>query len=428
MKMEQKIFDHFLRVKSVSTDTRKIIKDSIFFCLKGVNFNGNEFANKALELGASLVVADEEIEIKDERIICVKSALDSLQILARDYRRTFSIPFLAITGSNGKTTTKELMREVMSQKFKVHATQGNLNNHIGVPLTLLATPTECEFAIIEMGANHQGEIRSYCQYAEPNFGLITNLGKAHLEGFGGIEGVKKGKKELFDYLHSQKRKIFVNTELENLREISEGMERILYGFETSDFQLKLISESPSVVYSATSKEFSADVKTQLVGAYNMYNIASAVAVGRYFGVEDEKIHTAISAYQPENNRSQLLKTNSNTLIMDAYNANPSSMEHALINLSKQEAQNKYFVIGDMRELGEESIEEHRSILEKATELGLEGITVGHYFKLIEGEFGFPSFADNVGMKNYLEQKCLKNHLILIKGSRGIKLEEVVSTL
>ncbi|MFM9985088.1 MAG: UDP-N-acetylmuramoyl-tripeptide--D-alanyl-D-alanine ligase, partial [Flavobacteriales bacterium] len=350
--MLKRIFDQFLKSHKVSTDTRKIEKDSIFFALKGAQFNGNEFAVKALEAGAALAVVDEPVGADHPLIVQVEDALLALQDLAREYRRTLDIPFLAITGSNGKTTTKELVREVLAKKYRVHATHGNLNNHIGVPLTLLSIPPDCQFAIVEMGANHQREIAGYCQYAEPDFGLITNMGKAHLEGFGGVEGVKKGKKELYDYVQEHRGLLFVNTELENLKETSEGMRRLEYGFQTGDFKLQLITESPVVSYFYKDSESESEVNTHLAGAYNLYNIASAIVVGRYFGVETAAIHHAIGSYLPDNNRSQLTKTQRNTVIMDAYNANPSSMEHALISLSNQEHAAKYFVIGDMRELGE----------------------------------------------------------------------------
>ncbi len=426
--MQNKILEQFLQVKLVSTDTRNIREKSIFFCLKGANFNGNKFIDQALALGASMVVSDEDFHTLDKRVFRVNNALGALQKLALDYRRIFQIPFLAITGSNGKTTTKELIRDVLKKKYKVHATEGNLNNHIGIPLTILSMPTDCEFAIIEMGANHQKEISDYCQFVEPNIGLVTNMGKAHLEGFGGIEGVRKGKKELYDYLHSKQRQMLVNTELENLNEATMGMNRIEYGFHSGNFKLELISESPNVVYAYSSSDFHVQINTQLAGGYNLYNIASAVAVAKFFGVEDEKIHEAIAQYRPENNRSQIMKTTNNTLILDAYNANPSSMEHALMSLSNQNAKDKYFIIGDMRELGDSSIEEHKIILSKATELGLIGITIGEFFKSIESEFSFQSFLNKDEAKVFLQENILRDKLILVKGSRGIQLEDIVPML
>ncbi len=426
--MLKRIFDQFLKSHKISTDTRKIEKDSIFFALKGSNFNGNEFAMQALQTGAAMAVVDEPMGVEHSQIVSVDDALKAMQDLSREYRRTLNIPFLAITGSNGKTTTKELVRDVLARKYRVHATHGNLNNHIGVPLTLLSIPPDSQFAIIEMGANHQREIAGYCQYAEPDYGLITNMGKAHLEGFGGVEGVKKGKKELYDYIHENGGLLFVNTELESLKETSQGMRKVEYGFQTGDFKLELISESPVVTYLYQDASLQIQVKTNLAGAYNLYNIASAIVVGRYFEVEGAAIHAAIGSYLPDNNRSQLTKTERNVLIMDAYNANPSSMEHALVSLSNQEHPDKYFVIGDMRELGEESEAEHLKILKKAMDLKLNGITVGDFFYQLRNEAPFPSFKNRDDAREFLQNEALKDKLILVKGSRGIKLEEVISVL
>lgn len=419
-----RIFNQFLQSGLVSTDTRNITPGCIFFALKGDRFNGNEFALKALDQGAVMSVVDEDIHDDLGRVVRVDNVLKALQDLSGMYRDTLHIPFLAITGSNGKTTTKELIRDVLQKKYRVSATKGNLNNHIGVPLTLLSTPRDCEFAIIEMGANHQLEISGYCQYAKPDFGLITNIGKAHLEGFGGEEGVFKGKKELYDDVNHRGGKVFVNVELEKLELASRGMNRIEYGYQTGGISIQCISESPAVNYSSS---FDGEVKTyhtHLAGAYNLFNIASAIAVGRYFGVGEQSIHQAICDYQPDNNRSQLRETSRNVLIMDAYNANPSSLEHALIALSKQQNPNKFFVIGDMLELGETGPSEHQNIIQVAQRLGLHGITVGPIFKGVNNPF--PSFEKNTEALDYLKTKEISSHIVLIKGSRGIKLEEVVS--
>ncbi|MFN5294809.1 MAG: UDP-N-acetylmuramoyl-tripeptide--D-alanyl-D-alanine ligase [Flavobacteriales bacterium] len=422
--MIQRIFEQFLQVRSVTTDTRKINQGDIFFALKGGNFNGNTFAAKALEMGASMVVIDEPQTPHDERMVLVDDVLTALQQIATMYRESLRIPFLAITGSNGKTTTKELIRDVLAQRYRVSATIGNLNNHIGVPLTLLAIPANCELAIVEMGANHQGEIRSYCEYALPTHALITNMGKAHLEGFGGEEGVVKGKKELYDFTHAAGGVIFVNTDLEKLKRSSEGMSITAY----SSGALECVSESPALVYAHVREGVRTVYSTQLAGAYNLYNIASAIAVGEHFGVSNEKIHAAICAYTPENNRSQIKRTERNTLIMDAYNANPTSLEFALEALSKQSADKKYFVIGDMLELGDMGPAEHRHIVEVAKRLGLNGILVGPIFGSIWKEGDYPIFENNVAAKTYLETQAIRDHVVLIKGSRGIKLEEVVSAL
>ena len=422
--MIQRIFEQFLITRSVTTDTRKINPGDIFFALKGGNFNGNAFAAKALDMGASMVVIDEPQQPHDERMVLVDDALTALQQVAKMYRESLNIPFLAITGSNGKTTTKELIRDVLAQRYRVSATIGNLNNHIGVPLTLLAISADCELAIIEMGANHQGEIHSYCEYALPTHALITNMGKAHLEGFGGEEGVVKGKKELYDHAHASGGVIFVNTDLEKLRRASQGMKIIPYA--SSD--LECVSESPTLVYSHTHKDVRYEYATQLAGAYNLYNIASAIVVGEHFGVSNELIHAAICAYTPENNRSQVKRTERNTLIMDAYNANPTSLEFALEALSKQSSDQKFFVIGDMLELGEMGPAEHRHIIEVAKRLALKGILVGPIFKSVWKEDDYDVFENNLAAKAYLETQAIRDHVILIKGSRGIKLEEVVSAL
>ena len=419
--MLQPLFDHFLKHRTVTTDTRNITPHSIYFALKGEHFNGNLFAQQALDGGSDFAVVDEEVESNDPRIIRVDDALKAMQDLALMYRQSLTIPFLAITGSNGKTTTKELIHAVLSKKYKVHATKGNLNNHIGVPLTLLSIPADATFAVVEMGANHQREIDSYCQYALPDFGLITNIGKAHLEGFGGVEGVKKGKRELYDFVSKRGGKVFVNSELANLDEVSQGMDKIPYGFETGDFKLKITGEDPFLrfEYAVDGKTYT--VNSKLSGAYNLYNFASAIVVGNYFGVSPEAQVEAMEGYDPDNNRSQIVKTEKNTLIMDAYNANPSSMENALINLSRQKGQ-LYFVMGDMRELGEEGPAEHKAMLDVASKLKLNGVTVGDVFLKVEGYDAYPRFKDAEAARAYLTGLDLHDHMILIKGSRGIRLE------
>ncbi|MDZ4824633.1 MAG: UDP-N-acetylmuramoyl-tripeptide--D-alanyl-D-alanine ligase [Flavobacteriales bacterium] len=423
-----KIFEQFLKSKTVTTDTRNISQGAIFFALKGENFNGNHFAGQALEAGAVMVVVDEDIHLKDTRIVKVENSLVALQELANQFRKAFSIPVLAITGSNGKTTTKELVRDVLKKRFRVHATKGNFNNHFGVPLTLLSMPADTEFAVIEMGANHQGEIRQLCEIAEPDLGLITNIGKAHLEGFGGLEGVKKGKRELYDFVNVTGGKVIVNTELANLCEVSDGMNRIEYGFHCPQFSLRITSETPTLSFEFIAKKFvPTEVATHLAGAYNLYNIASAIAVGIHFGIDTEKIAEAIAEYTPDNQRSQLKKTAHNLLILDAYNANPSSMENALVNLSRQPGK-KFFIIGDMLELGEEETREHQRILELAVQLQLNGITVGEIFFSLRSKFSFSSFSSNAEAKEFLLVSELKYYTILVKGSRALRLEELTDVL
>ena len=418
-----RIFQQFLRVHKVTTDTRHIEKDSIFFALKGERFNGNTFALQALEAGASMAVVDEVIAGADERVVQVNDVLAALQELSKMYRSTFSIPFVAITGSNGKTTTKELMRDVLKKKYKVHATKGNLNNHIGVPLTLLSMPADTELAIIEMGANHQKEISSYCQYAMPDFGLITNIGKAHLEGFGGEEGVKKGKRELYDFIQAKEGLVFANTEYPVLDEVSKGMRRVEYGFHTGGQHLSAVEGGDTLTFDLSTENNSAiRVHTQLAGSYNLYNMASAIAVGRYFGVPLQDIVDAIEAYTPDNNRSQLVRSAKNTIIMDAYNANPNSMVEALKNLAKQNHTSKLAIIGDMRELGETGPLEHQKIIDLAQELGLSCWLVGPIFFSLKEKSNFPAFLNTDDAKQYLQNHPVEKALVLLKGSRGIKLE------
>ena len=425
--MLDSLYTHFLTAKSVSTDSRSITPGCIFFALKGANFNGNQFAAQALELGASLAIVDEPTQSNDSRIWRVDNVLNTLQQLALKHRMTFNIPFLAVTGSNGKTTTKELVRDVLSKRYRVHATRGNLNNHIGIPLTLLATHLDAEIAIIEMGANHQKEISSYCEYTAPNYGLITNMGKAHLEGFGGEAGVIQGKKELYDYLATHQGKAFVNIELPHLADSSREVEKITYGFHQPDFHLEILHENPVLSYEFKSTR-STKATTHLVGAYNLYNIASAIAVGRYFQVKDTDIHAAISTYRPDNNRSQLVHTQHNSVIMDAYNANPSSMATALESLSHQQGNQPYIILGDMRELGETSPQEHREILQLATQLSLKGIVIGEQFYHAATDFNFFAFPDINTAKSYLTSHPIQNKTILLKGSRGMHLEDLMPHL
>jgi UDP-N-acetylmuramoyl-tripeptide--D-alanyl-D-alanine ligase len=422
MSKQEAILDHFLLTKSVTTDSRKVKAGDIYFALRGDSFNGNLFANAALEAGATLAVVDEPSPGFEEQKILVPDALHSLQQLALAYRRRFAIPFFALTGSNGKTTTKELLKLVLEKKYITHATKGNLNNHIGVPLTILATPANAEFAIIEMGANHQKEIASYCQFTEPTAGLITNIGKAHLEGFGGFEGVIKGKKELFDYISTHGGTIFINQDDAAIAQFVGYFEGPHYGLNCDQFSLKITNENGPLSAEWKTKNASFELRTNLTGAYNLSNIAAAISVGLFYGVSESQIAKAIETYEPDNNRSQMVSTGSNTLIMDAYNANPTSMENALKNLSRQHGKDVFLIIGDMRELGEEAPQEHRKILQLAQDLQLTGIVVGPLFGAWSKEFAFQFFDDNEAAKSWLRENPLKGKHILIKGSRGMKLE------
>ncbi|MEY3397516.1 MAG: hypothetical protein RL220_110 [Bacteroidota bacterium] len=424
-----RILETFLKTHSVSTDSRQIAEGTIYFGLKGERFDGSDFAADALSKGASLAIVGKPIGISDERIIQVEDTLQALQELALAYRRTLKIPFLAITGSNGKTTTKELVRDVLATRYhRVHATKGNLNNHIGVPLTLLSMPSETDFAVIEMGANHQREIADLCSIAEPDMGLITNIGKAHLEGFGGVEGVFKGKKELFDYVGSKGGLIFVNRDQENLIRAAEGVQQIQFGLVCDQFTIEVLSSEPYLELRVQVPGHGAwECRTKMTGAYNAANIASALSVGLYHQVDAGDAIAAIERYVPDNHRSQVIQTAKNTVFMDAYNANPSSLSHALSNLAAQKT-STFFIIGDMRELGEESLNEHANILKHATDLGLKGIAIGEHFYQAGLDMSMTVFSDKPAAIEWLEAHPPHDKTILLKGSRGMKLEELLPFL
>jgi UDP-N-acetylmuramoyl-tripeptide--D-alanyl-D-alanine ligase len=436
--MIEQLYTHFKGHPLVCTDTRGIIPGSIFFALKGGNFNGNQFAEQALNSGCSLAVIDEAAYKKDDRYFLVEDVLAALQQLSNHHRRQLAIPVIGITGSNGKTTSKELLNAVLSKKYKVQATKGNLNNHIGVPLTLLSVTEEHEIAIIEMGANHQGEIELLSSIAEPDFGIITNIGKAHLEGFGGIEGVKKGKSELYKFIQQKKGKVFVHGDDEVLIELSVNNDKVTYGTKklydivgsmASANGSEFISFQWATRYTAASLGRSEMVNTQLVGVYNYYNLLCAACVGNYFKVEDAEINKALSEYAPSNNRSQLYKTKHNTLILDYYNANPSSMSLALENFAGLGHSNKMVILGDMLELGEESAKEHDAIVELLRQKNLaNSLLVGPLFMEAGKKNKLKTFATSDDAMNYLMEHPVKDTAILIKGSRGIKLEKVVDLL
>ena len=360
------LYDIYCRFPSVQTDTRKIKQDDLFFALKGPNFNGNDYAKTALEAGAAYCIVDEIKEFNDDRLIKVDDVLHTLQSLAKKHREQFDIPFIAITGSNGKTTTKELIHAVLSTTYKTYTTEGNLNNHIGIPLTILKIKKDAEIAVIEMGANHQKEIESYCTYAMPTHGLITNCGKAHLEGFGGEEGVKKGKGELFEYLKNNKGTIFVFSDYDYLIEMSNGCDTIVsYSSKNSDALLvgNILKDDTFLEVSISKGANINSIQTKLVGGYNLPNILVAVIIGKYFQVKDTEIVNALENYTPTNSRSQLLKLGSNDIILDAYNANPSSMKLAIENFAKIPGGEKILMLGGMMELGIESNQEHEKIID-----------------------------------------------------------------
>lgn len=423
------LYSTFKRSTGVQTDTRALAKGALFFALKGPSFNGNAFALKALEMGATAVVVDEPIDATAENIFLVNDVLETLQALALHHRKQFKIPFIAITGSNGKTTTKELVHAVLSSSFKTYTTKGNLNNHIGVPLTILSIGDDAEIAIIEMGANHQREIESYCKIALPTHGLINNCGKAHLEGFGGVEGIRKGKGELFDFLALSNGTAFINAELQYLLGMSSSIEnKVFYGGTDSGYTTTVFQSEPLLALEVHHKKWGThSIFSKLVGAYNKPNIEAAICIGNYFGIAFEKVKSAIEAYTPDNARSQLVTKGNNTIILDAYNANPSSMQAAIENFSHQKAENKYMFLGGMMELGEDSIKEHQSIVDIINATGIKHVVlVGGDFAFVEHSFIY--CADATKATEWIRNNLPSNALVLIKGSRSIKMEKLLEAL
>jgi UDP-N-acetylmuramoyl-tripeptide--D-alanyl-D-alanine ligase len=426
-------FELFYETSGICTDTRNIQKDSLFICLKGANFNGNEFAEKAVDAGAKYVIADEKLFSNNEQIFLVENALEYLQKLANFHRKKFNFPIIGITGSNGKTTSKELISCVLSKKYKVHYTLGNLNNHIGVPLTLLQLNHTHEIAVIEMGANKFHDIQQLCEIAEPSHGIITNIGMAHLEGFINFDGVLRTKLELYDSVSSRNGCIFVNNDDSILTQnLPKNVELGSYAAENNaTITGKLISLSPFVEMNWQKEGFESNViQTQMIGKYNFYNFLAAVCIGNYFGVEETKISEAIAEYTPTNNRSQVQKTSKNTLILDAYNANPTSMKSALESFALVENSNKIAILGDMFELGNESTNEHQKIIDLISKLNLEAICIGHNFNSIKQDFDskVKVFANKEEASIYIQNLQFENKLILLKGSRGIGLESIVPFL
>jgi UDP-N-acetylmuramoyl-tripeptide--D-alanyl-D-alanine ligase len=425
------LYQIYLRHPLVTTDSRKIENGSIFFSLKGENFNGNAYARMAIENGASYAIVDEKDYADHDHIILVENVLQTLQNLARLHRQKLGIPVLAITGTNGKTTTKELTASVLSKKFKVVYTRGNLNNHIGVPLTLLSMPMDTEFAVIEMGANHPGEIRELCEIALPNYGLITNVGRAHLEGFGSFEGVIQTKTELYRFLESSNGQIFINLANPILKSNIGKIKKT--GYSTMKDQDALegeaVSANPFLIFKVLFPKGWLYIKTRLAGRYNLENALAAATIGQYFGIEPIEIASAIENYQPENNRSQIINTDSNQLLLDAYNANPSSTKAALENFAQLDAQKKGVILGDMLELGSVAREEHQTIVDflKTLKLDLVCLT-GPIYSGCQLVDGYHWFRDAVELGLFLKEKKIEGYLLLIKGSRGMKLETIVPEL
>ena len=415
----EKLYTAFTNSTGVTTDSRKIDEGAMFFALHGASFDGNDYAIQSLEKGASVAVIDRADILEAnpdyaEDLILVEDTLEALQALAREHRRELAMPIIAIAGSNGKTTTKELVSRVLAERFEVTTTKGNLNNHIGVPLTILSMTNETEFGVVEMGASAQHEIELLSSIAEPNYGILTNIGLSHLEGFGGVEGIRKGKGELFDYLDESGGRAFVPQE------------------DTTLCDMVLEREDLATEY--YSRTIAEGFESNLTGDYNRYNIAAAVAVGRYFDIADERIAEAILSFMPDNNRSQAIKTERNSLVVDCYNANPSSMEVALDNISTMEAECKVLILGDMLELGEWSAEAHQNILRKADKVAGKIILVGKEFAaahaVVEEELEskyklYPTTAEAL---DALEKRPISGALILLKGSRGIALEKLIDIL
>ncbi|MFZ1749005.1 MAG: UDP-N-acetylmuramoyl-tripeptide--D-alanyl-D-alanine ligase [Saprospiraceae bacterium] len=417
------LFEIYKRHPIISTDSRKISENSIFFALKGELFDGNKYAEAALDSGAAYAVIDDVNVKKNDRYLLVDDVLSSLQLLATMYRGTLDIPVIAITGSNGKTTTKELCREVLQKKFNTKATIGNLNNHIGVPLTILSTPADTEMLIVEMGANHQGEIDALCTIAKPDYVMITNIGKAHMEGFGGVAGIKRGKSEMYRYAAKESKSIFINQEDEVLISLlPENCTTIPY---TPSQSIEVLSETPTL--RLRYKDIITD--TNIYGIYNLPNIGFAIACGHHFGVDDQDIMDAIGNYISDNNRSQTLQQGKNTYIKDAYNANPTSMKVSIESFLKIDHPNKWMILGDMLELGAYAEQEHLQIIKQAHTLGAHRVIfVGPIFGLARKGHAGHFFSDIKDAKQFFDNCNIEEGMILLKGSRGLAIERIIGEL
>ena len=417
------LYKIYLANPSVQTDTRKLRKGDLFFALSGPNFNGNQFARKALELGADYCVCDDVSIGAHPQFIFVEDVLECLQALALHHRQQFNIPVIGITGSNGKTTTKELVHTVLTKKYKCYTTEGNLNNHIGVPLTLLKIRQDAEIAIVEMGANHMGEIASYCKYALPDHGLITNCGKAHLEGFGSEENIKIGKGELYDSVKKTNGVLFINEDFDYLLSMSKGYESVI-NYQPSAYKAQE-SNTEMLEFKLVDNDVEKLVKTQLVGDYNLPNAIAAVCIGKYFEVQTSDIIDALEAFAPSNSRSQLMLHNNNRIVLDAYNANPSSMKLAIDNFAKVNPEEKIIYLGSMKEMGVHCIEEHESLINQLeNHIWKEVVLVGEEFEGID--HNYKNFKTTAEAQAYFKNKKYDGEQILIKGSRGLALEKLLS--
>ncbi|NQY09353.1 MAG: UDP-N-acetylmuramoyl-tripeptide--D-alanyl-D-alanine ligase [Flavobacteriales bacterium] len=424
------IYSLFKNSSGISIDTRSVGQNNLFFALKGDNFNGNLFALKAIETGASFAIIDKKQEKQDDCLILVDDVLTCLQELAAYHRQQLDITIIGITGTNGKTTTKELINCVLSAKFNVLATKGNLNNHIGVPLTLLSISEKHEIGIIEMGANAIGEIEMLCNLAKPNLGLITNIGKAHLEGFGNFDGVIKAKSEMYEHMKSGSKKIFINQDNSLLLELASELDKISYGESseaTYSAKANVVEDEVSVLLNDNENE--TEIKTHLIGKYNFENVMCAIAIGQYFEVNFQSISKAISSYVPTNNRSQIVETATNRILLDAYNANPSSMNLSIHSFINQDSKEKYFFLGDMMELGQYSDAEHQNIVDLLVENNINNaVLIGNAFAKTNTPNHFNLFTNREEVIVWLKENPVSNGAILIKGSRSMKLEELVDSL
>lgn len=422
------LYDLFIHNPQITTDSRNCPKGSIFFALKGDKFDGNQYAGKALASGCVYAVIDNPDYYIGERTILVDNVLKTLQQLAHHHRKVLGLPIIGITGTNGKTTTKELLAAVLSTKFNVLYTEGNLNNHIGVPLTLLRLTHDHEMAVIEMGASHPGDIKELVDIVHPNYGIITNVGRAHLEGFGSFEGVIRTKGELYDYIRRSKGKLFIKKENEYLQSIAKSIEQITYGNGDDAFASgQVVRCDPFLVFNWKQQGKLHTVETHMIGSYNLDNVLAAVAVGRFFKIPAERISRAIAAYEPTNNRSQFKKTENNELIIDAYNANPSSMKVALDNFIAMPVQPKAIILGDMRELGPTSDELHAEVVEQIKNGQFDKVFLcGEHFSKVGKEFS--PFATTEAMVEELRKQPLKGYHILIKGSHSMGLEKLADIL
>jgi UDP-N-acetylmuramoyl-tripeptide--D-alanyl-D-alanine ligase len=426
--MIEQLYNIYLKNPNVQTDTRKLKKDDIYFALKGENFNGNKFAKEAIDKGAAYCVIDEADYAVEGKTFLVDNVLETLQQLAAYHRAQFfrkNIPFIAITGSNGKTTTKELIHAVLSSQYKTYTTEGNLNNHIGVPLTILKIREDAEVAVIEMGANHLREIASYCLVAQPTHGLITNCGKAHLEGFGSEEGVRKGKGELFDYLRDNDGSAFIMNDYSYLVEMSKGIREVItYGTNDAVLTGNVIASQPFLTV-GFEKGIAGVIKTNLVGDYNLPNVLAAASIGNYFKISFDHIRKAIENYAPSNSRSQLIEKNGKKIILDAYNANPSSMKLAIDNFASMPGENKILVLGAMAELGKDSLQEHETILQQINKYKWKDVLLvgGDFLKM---DHAWHSFANSTEAGEWMAKQDIANSILLVKGSRSTEMEKILN--